>query len=123
MNLRIRAEYPATDGSMPESVDVEWTEVVAGDEMADLAQTVLGMMLRAPAARLSSSPPVVAQGRLDTDVKLGAILGLQSGGIVSPVDSKGSLLSVPIRYAGPAAESMKAGTSVHLIRGAWEAAR
>ena len=47
MNLRITANYPATDGSMPESVDVEWTDVQTVEDCA-LALDVLDRLITAP---------------------------------------------------------------------------
>lgn len=52
MNLRIAVTYPATDGSMPESVEVEWLEFAPADHPAgaDIVD-VLDRLLTAPSRR------------------------------------------------------------------------
>ena len=113
MNLRIRAEYPATDGSMPESVEVEFTDAAPGD--ADLAQTVLGMLLRAPANRESVREPVQYGGLLVEKVAKGAMLGLLDDGTIRRVDS----VPIPAKFiaVATASSSMEAGTSLRLGAG------
>jgi hypothetical protein len=58
VNLRIIANYPATDGSMPESVEVEWTDVppdqdnhviMVDSELMPLPLAVLDRLLTAAA--------------------------------------------------------------------------
>lgn len=47
MNLRISVTYPATDGSMPENVEVEWGDV--GGPAAGEVSAVLETLILAPA--------------------------------------------------------------------------
>jgi hypothetical protein len=116
MNLRITATYPATDGSMPESVEVEFTDAAPGD--ADLAQTVLGMLLRAPANRESVREATQYGGLLVEKAAKGDLLGLLDDGTIRRVHS----VPIPAKFAaaGAASSSMEAGTSLRLgVGGMW----
>jgi hypothetical protein len=54
VDVRITVSYPATDGSMPETVEVEWTGVDDSLDTDELT-TVLGILLKAPTDRLKGT--------------------------------------------------------------------
>lgn len=49
MTLRIAVGYAATDGTMPESVEIEWADVLPDP---DQVHTLVSLLVRAPAARM-----------------------------------------------------------------------
>lgn len=48
MSTRISVTYPATDGSMPESVEVTWEDETPSD---DLVHSLLGLLVHAASVR------------------------------------------------------------------------
>jgi hypothetical protein len=113
MNLRIRVERLATGGNMPESVEVEWE--IGSDESidGDLAQTMLGMMLRAPSARTVGAE---VKGLTREAVRRGDLLGLTPESIViRAAQGRG----IKFTHAGFAADSMEPGTWAWLRDGEW----
>jgi hypothetical protein len=119
MNLRITATYPATDGSMPESVEVEFTDTAPAD--ADLTQTVLGMLLRAPANREAKRKVTQYGGLLVEKAAKGSLLGLLPDGTIRRVILAPA--SEEFVVVGPASSSMEAGTSLRMdarkVWGVW----
>ena len=65
MSLRLSVTYPATDGSMPESVELEWQDAIPpARELLPL----LNRLLTAPAERLADTRAESAPERLWSEV-------------------------------------------------------
>lgn len=85
MNLRITASYAATDGRMPESIDVVWDEFDPDDHPggADIVD-VVDLLMAAPQVRSASYPatsepgngPLVAYGDMPAGTSVGMITHL-----------------------------------------------
>lgn len=64
MKLRISVTYPATDGTMPENVEVEYEDIEPVDASTSIVP-VLDMLLLAPSARyLDEAPHMAAAVRM-----------------------------------------------------------
>jgi hypothetical protein len=55
MDLRITVTYPATDGSMPESVEVLMDSIARTDEVLPLLPGIFESLMLAPAIRLDAA--------------------------------------------------------------------
>jgi hypothetical protein len=122
VNLRIRADYPATDGSMPESVEVEWTEVEQAGEGAPLsfAPEALDILLKAPRGRTAALPHLGPYLLIDT-VGAHELVGVDKmDGVAHRV--KNTPMSTEFDLAGYARTELKAGTRIQLVGGQWEEA-
>lgn len=121
MSLTLRVSYPATDGTMPESVELEWTDEVPN------ALTVLPLLerlLSAPAEHraglfpiLTAAGPESGPYSLTHPAKRGDILGLCDDGFVRNVGDPQA--AGRLSAAGVAGENLPPEARIVLRGGQW----
>lgn len=133
MNLRITASYAATDGSMPESVDVAWDGITAGSAYPTTSDllAVIDRLIGAPGIRsstygpdeavrsavLAAAPEAGSKFRAGVEIPMGTPLAFAANGFtLYPHDHEKA--SFP---AGVAIEHVPAGAAMmadeHASRG------
>lgn len=117
MSLILRVSYPATDGSMPESVELEWDQPPETDSL----MPVLVALVSASAVRREQvAAPINLTGLhfLQRDVRKGEILSLCSDGYVR--NSGDKMAPKNGDYVGAVLDSLPAGTPVQMKSGKWQ---
>lgn len=121
MNLRMIATYPASDGSMPESVEVEWSDIDLTIGDGSLVLSVLDRMFAAARERQADAPRSESAEEthwsLDGGADKGDLLGLCPDGLVRRVNLVET--GTPFLIAGKAAEKIPHAALVAIRQGEW----
>lgn len=113
MSLTLRVTYAATDGSVPESVELEWPDV---QPTASMVLPLLDRLLRVATDRAADARPESSDYRLEHGARRGEILAVGADGTVRNVGAFRP--GTKFDRAGQAAESLKAG-EVIMVNGLW----
>jgi hypothetical protein len=120
MGLILRVTYPATDGSMPESVELEWDTYPGADGVLRLLERLLSAPAehRAGLFPLRTVPAATSSGAyvLTHSVRRGDILAV----CADEVRNVGAMAAdVPFDAAAPVDQDLSAGARVALVNGSW----
>lgn len=110
MGLILRVTYAATDGSMPESVELEWDQPPA----AEVLLPVVSRLVAAPGGRLATATPRFV---LVDNAQKGEILVLCGDGLVR--NAGDAMAKGRNDYAGSATETLRAGEWIEMASGKW----